>query len=118
MSPAPQDLTEKHNLKARSTPDIVEAFTRLVAAMAKDDELVYVRFGEGKKVHKAAVMNALVMWVTSRPVSEQRAIIAQGLALLNDHMNPAPDIAANEKEKEMGEQGVARKAPKRRRAHG
>jgi hypothetical protein len=97
-----KDLSDDFKLSFRSTGEINEAFSGLVARTAKDPGIRY----RGKKPPRAAIINALVMWVTSLPRSEQRAIVAQGMELLNDHLDsddeapveapaPAPEVKAD-----------------------
>lgn len=98
---AMKDLSDDFKLSFRSTGEINEAFSGLVARAAKDATIRY----RGKKPHRAAVLNALVMWVTSLPQSEQRAVLAQGMELLNDHLDNDDEAPPEE----------AAPAPKRRK---
>ena len=78
-----RDLTDDFKLSFRSTPGINEAFSGLVVRTAGDKSIRY----RGKKAHRSAVVNAIVLYVCSLPPAEQRALLSRGTTMLNDHLD-------------------------------
>jgi hypothetical protein len=92
--PTMSDLGDDFKLSFRSTGEINELFTGLVARAATDRSIRY----KGKaKANRASTINALVCWVASKPPDEQRRIVREGMALLNAQLGAeAERFAQNE----------------------
>lgn len=82
-----KDLEDDFKLSFRSTPEIEQSFSDIVSRAQRDKA---IRYRDQKKPHRSAVINAIVMWVASRSLDEQRKIVALGMEMLNDHLEAAP----------------------------
>jgi hypothetical protein len=117
------ELTDENKLFARSTADVKEAFENIVSRVAKNPA---IRF-RGRKVHRSSVLNALLLYLASRPREDQDRILAVGTALLNRHLDSgaldlatAPEAPAESgrvipsRDPDTGDR-PARREPRRRR---
>lgn len=80
-----RDLSDDFKLSFRSLSEVNEAFAGIVARAASDPT---TRYRGRRKANRAAVLNALILWLDSRPREEQLAIVGQGMRRLNDLLLP------------------------------
>jgi hypothetical protein len=83
-----RDLSDDFKLSFRSTGEINEAFSAIVARAAGDRS---IRFRNKRKAARASVLNAIVLWVAGLPAEEQRRVVREGMGLLNDCLGVEPE---------------------------
>jgi hypothetical protein len=111
------ELGDDFKLSFRSTGEVYEAFGSIVARAAADRS---IRFAAGKKkANRAAVLNALILWLDGLPPAEQKDIIRAGMVRLNAILGAAPEppaVSSGRGVPDVADGHPARKNPNRKRA--
>lgn len=94
---AMRELSDDFKLSYRSIAEVYESFGAMVARTATDPTIRFVgtKVQRNKKANRAAVLNAILLYLDEMPIEEQRRAIARGMARLNAMLlgekEPEPD---------------------------
>lgn len=83
----PRNLDDEFKLSYRSIAEVYEAFGRIETMVGVDRS---IRFKKRVRPKGAAILNALILHIASRPPEEQRAMIRDGMGRLNDLLRGDP----------------------------
>jgi hypothetical protein len=79
-----RDLSDDYKISVRGIEEVDEALGTLVARLKADRKIRYKRHtAKPAKPGKAALVNALILWLNNQPVGEQKRIAMEGLASLD-----------------------------------
>jgi predicted DNA-binding transcriptional regulator YafY len=87
-----RELSDEFKLSVRSIYEVFETLSNLVTRLAGDRSIRLRENGKEKRPTRAAVVSALVVWLSEQTEAQQRAIVARGIASLNamlEHDGPA-----------------------------
>lgn len=79
-----RDLGDEYKLSFRSIDEVYSAF-RQVENHVVGDRAIRLEAGgrPGRRPSRAAILNALILWLHARPVAQQRHVVAEGMERLN-----------------------------------
>lgn len=81
---AMRDLNDDYKISVRGIEEVEQALGMLVARVKADRKIRYkTHTSQPAKPGKAAVVNALILYVDGLPPAQQKQIIAAGLAVLD-----------------------------------
>lgn len=83
-----RDLSDDFKLSFRSLSEVNEAFAGIVARAASDPK---VRYRGRRKANRAAVLNALILWLDALPRDQQMLVVGDGMRRLNALLLPDSD---------------------------
>lgn len=83
-----RDLSDDCKLSVRSIVEVYDVLADLELRVARDRS---IRTRKGRRPSRAAIINALVLWLSALPDAEQARIVAEGMTRLNAILAaPAP----------------------------
>ena len=86
-----RDLSDEFKLSVRSIGPVFEALGTMVSRGVSDRT---IRFGGGRKPTRAAVVSGLILWAGAQPPEEQKRLMREALALLDQELAREDEAAA------------------------
>jgi hypothetical protein len=104
-----RELSDDFKLSYRSLPEVYEAFGSMVSRVASDPSIRFAgktKKGRDKRAHRAAFINALLLWLDAQPRPRQKEVIREGMELLNALLlldAPSPEAPGAGRPEDPGE---------------